>query len=35
MKKACIILPTYNERENVEKLIPEMQAVFAEIEVEP
>ena len=32
MKKACIVLPTYNERENVEKLIPEIQAVFAGID---
>lgn len=32
MKRACIVLPTYNERENVEVLIPRMQEVFAGIE---
>ncbi len=32
MKRACLVLPTYNERENIVKLIPDLQEVFERIE---
>ncbi|HZZ99016.1 MAG TPA: glycosyltransferase family 2 protein [Candidatus Saccharimonadia bacterium] len=30
-KRAIIIIPTYNERENIEKLVPVLQRVFAKV----
>ena len=29
--KTVIVLPTYNEKENIKKLIPELQKVFKKI----
>jgi dolichol-phosphate mannosyltransferase len=31
MKKAIVIVPTYNERENIQKAVPILESVFEKI----